>query len=389
MPLSKQAEEILAELVRFDTTSRNSNRACIDYIRDYLCTYGVASEFVANQDGSKASLWATVGDTNKTGIVLAGHTDVVPVDGQTWSSDPFTLVEHDGKFFGRGCVDMKGFLACALAVVPEFLAAQTGASFHLAFTSDEETDFSGALRLVDFLKKKNVKPSWVWLGEPTEFSIINQHKGCGAYTLRIRGVPGHSSQPEKGLSAIESMGLALMAIVGVIERKKKNPFASSSFDTPYSTINLGIVNGGTAENIIAEECALLWQIRAHPGEDAKTIVGEVEESVRSVLASRLAAFPSQASMEISELYDFPPFLGTGDNIGVRTLKKILKNAEIRAVSFATEAGVFQKLGVPVAVCGPGSIAQAHQPNEFIEKKQLSSCVDLMRLVLLSSPSRAM
>ena len=387
--MSKQVEEILADLVRFDTTSCNPNRACIDYIQDYLRGFGVAAEIVPNDDGSKASLWATVGDANASGVALAGHTDVVPVEGQTWTSDPFVLTERGGKLFGRGCADMKGFIACALAMVPEFLEAQTGGCFHLAFTSDEETDFSGALRLADFLSCRKIKPLWVWVGEPTEFSIINQHKGCGAYALRIKGVPGHSSQPDRGLSAIELMGLALKEVVDMIEQKKRNPFPSSSFDPPYSTINLGTIKGGTAENIIAEECELLWQVRTHPGDEAASIIAEIESAVRSILGPRLAAFAPRAKAEISELYSFPPFLGSSGNLAVATLQRVLKNAEIKAVAFATEAGIYQKVGAPVAICGPGSIAQAHQPDEFIDKKQISSCVDLMRLVLLSSPASAM
>lgn len=381
--MSAQAKEILAKLVGFDTTSCKTNRACIDYVRAYLEEFGVESEIILDSTGQKACLWATVGDASKNGVMLAGHTDVVPVDGQKWTSDPFALVEREGKLFGRGTVDMKGFIACALAIVPAFLSARTGGCFHLALTSDEESDMSGAIRLTEALLTKGRRPEWVWLGEPTGFSIVNQHKGCAAYLSRFSGVPGHSSLPDKGVNAIDMARRYMNAIDAVAVARRAKPF-TSSFEVPYTTLNFGTIQGGTAENIIAETCELLWQVRPHPGDSAAAVLGDVVALASSGLEEVMAPFLDRARVETRERFDFPPFSGEGENKATEVLKSFLKASSFHAVGFATEAGLFQKLGADVAICGPGFMAQAHQPDEYIDKNQLLSCVDLMRQVLLSS-----
>ena len=380
-------EQILAKLVGFNTVSSNPNRTCIDFIRDYLDGFGVASAIVVDDTGGKACLWATVGGGAQSGVALAGHTDVVPVDGQHWESDPFTLTERDGKFFGRGTADMKGFIACALSLVPEFLAAKTGTCFHLALTCDEETDMSGAVRLTDYLAAQGIKPQWMWVGEPTGLSIVDQHKGVAAYRTRITGVSGHSSQPDKGVNAIELAAQFMGIIADVAREKQAQPFSASRFDPPYTIFNLGTISGGTAENIIAGSCELLWQVRAHPGDTAQATVAEIEARTRASIAPRFAAFVPQAGIETCTHIDIPPFLATADNLGAKTLKRLLKCDHTQAVGFGTEAGIFQKLGASAIVCGPGFLDQAHQPNEYIDKKQLSACVDLMRAVLLSSAAQ--
>ena len=377
-------EQILAKLVSFNTVSSNPNRACIDFIRDYLDSFGVVSAIVADDDGGKACLWATVGDGTQIGIAVAGHTDVVPVEGQQWETDPFTLTERDGKLYGRGTADMKGFIACALSLVPEFLAAKTGTCFHLALTCDEETDMSGAVRLTEYLSAQGIKPQWIWVGEPTGLSIVDQHKGLAAYRTHITGVQGHSSQPDKGVNAIELAAQFMGIIADVAREKKEQPFADSRFDPPYTVFNLGTIAGGSAENIIAGSCELLWQVRAHPGDTAQTTVAEIEKRARTSIAPRFAVFVPQAGIETCTYIDIPPFLATPDNRGAKTLKRLLKCDHTQAVGFGTEAGIFQKLGASAIVCGPGFIDQAHQPNEYIDKNSLASCVDLMREVLLSS-----
>lgn len=381
-----RVEEILARLVHFDTTSHLSNLSCTDYIRDYLQGYGVSSEIIPNDTGDKACLWATVGTPNGQGVVLAGHTDVVPVEGQTWTSDPFTLTERDGKLFGRGSADMKGFLACALAFVPEFLAAKTGTCFHLAFTHDEETDLSGASHLASLLKERKIKPTWFWLGEPTSLSIIDEHKGCAAYKTRFTGVPGHSSQPDKGLNAIDLSRQFMNQLVAIQEQRKKDAFSNSRFDPPYTALNLGVIKGGTAENIIAEKCALLWQVRAHPGDSARKIRAEADAFLQTLFVSPCVAAFSQARVETETLFDIPPFACVTNNSGTKILQRFLKTDKTSAAGYATEAGLFQKTGSDVVVCGPGSVEQAHQPDEFVGKNELLSTVDLMRQVLLSSPA---
>ncbi len=379
----EQVEKILTALVGFDTVSRNSNRALIDWVRDYLAGFGVASEIVESEDGAKASLWATIGN-GKNGVVIAGHTDVVPVEGQQWTSSPFTLTERDGKFYGRGAVDMKGFIACALAFVPEFLAATIDTCFHLALTHDEESDMSGAKRLADYLVAKKIAPEWIWIGEPTDLRIIDQHKGVSAYRAEITGVSGHSGKPDKGLSAIEIAHDLMGVITEVAQHKKQNAYVDSRLDPPYTTFNLATIAGGTAENIIPEHCTLVWQSRAHPGDSAQDDLQNIETRATEKFGHRFAPFAPKAGMKICTCFDIPAFQATANNRGVQILGRALKCDETHAVSFGTEAGIFQKLGVGAVVCGPGSIDQAHQPDEFIDKSQLIACVDLMRTVLLCS-----
>jgi acetylornithine deacetylase len=382
--LSKAVEQILSKLIAFDTTSRNSNSGCIDFIRDTLDSFGVKSEIVAGKEDGKLCLWATIGHPDKSGVVLSGHTDTVPVDGQHWTSDPFTLTDRDDKWVARGSADMKGFIACALAFVPEFLAAKTDKSFHLALTSDEETDMSGAIKLTDWLAAQGVRPEWVWIGEPTGLSIVDQHKGVAAYRTRLTGVSGHSSSPDKGLSAIELAAHFLGVFDRVVRKYKAAPYAPSRFDPACTTFNLGSIHGGTADNIIAETCEIVWQVRAHPGDRAHDIYHEIVTEAERLILPRLAPFAPQAKMEICACFDIPPFLASADNPGEKLLKKALRCDETHAVSFATEAGIFQKLGSPAVICGPGFVEQAHQPNEFVDKKQLAACVDLLRSTLLSS-----
>jgi acetylornithine deacetylase len=377
--------DLLARLVAFDTTSSKPNRACIDFVRNTLDDLGVASEIIASDDGTKACLWATIGDATASGIVLSGHSDVVPVEGQNWSGDPFKLAERGGRLFGRGACDMKGFIACVLAVAPELARAKLAKPVHLAFTHDEETDMSGAARLTGFMKSRGIRPEWVWIGEPTGHKIIDSHKGAAAFTTRITGVPGHSGKPDLGLNAIE-MGVDFMSILRAVAGEKKNkPFPASRFDPPYSTFNLGAVHGGTAENIIAEHCNILWQTRTHPGDDLDATLAEIERRAEDSLDSRIKAFaPSHPAVGIKTCAccNIPPLMPTPDNPGQKLLARGTGRKQTEAVSFATEAGFFQKLGAAVVICGPGSIDQAHKADEFVEITQLSACVDLIRSVLL-------
>jgi len=377
-------EKLLSKLVSFDTTSSRSNCNCIDFIRDYLNEFGIKSDIITNEDGTKACLWATIGASDKPGIVLAGHTDVVPVEGQDWSSDPFTLTERSGKLYGRGSCDMKAFIACVLSVVPELTKQKLVQPIHLAFTYDEETGMEGAVRLTDYLRTRKVVPEWVWIGEPTSLRIIDSHKGVAAFTTSITGIPGHSGQPDKGLNAIE-LGVQFMNILqDMAQSKKDKPIVASRFDPPYTTFNLGTIKGGTAENIIAEHCDIHWQARAHPGDDLNAVLSEIERTAQAKLKPRFAAFTPKAGMKTCTCFNIPPLLPTASNPGEKVLGHITGNKETQAVSFATEGGFFQKLGSHVVICGPGSINQAHKADEFVEKTQLTACVDLIRKVLLCS-----
>ena len=377
--MSRQVEDILRKLVGFDTVSHKSNRACVDFIRDYLDGFGIASTLIPGTDTNKVSLWATVGDPAARGVALAGHTDVVPVEGQDWRSDPFTLVERDGKLFGRGAVDMKGFIACALAFVPEFLASGAAGCFHLALTSDEETDMSGVRSLTDFLAERRIVPSCIWVGEPTEFALVNRHKGVSAYQTTLTGVPCHSGQSAKGVNAIELTRHLMNILEDVAQERRAMPCVDSPFDPPHTTLNFGTIQGGTAENVVAAQCSLLWELRPHPGDTAEAFRDEAERRARAAFAP----YGPRARMETRQCCDTPAFFAP-DNEALGAFKRVLACDAPCAVGFATEAGFYQKITPHVVICGPGSINQAHQPDEFIEKNQLSPCVDLMRRFLLSS-----
>lgn len=377
------AEKILERLVSFDTTSSKSNLELIDYIRGYLRRFGVDSAILMNDAKDKACLWATVGHPGVNGVVLAGHTDVVPVIEKYWDTNPFTLIKKDGKYFGRGTADMKGFIACALSLVPEFMAARPENCFHLALTYNEETDFAGALNLVSYLRQIGTKPAWIWLGEPTGLAIIDEHKGYAAFETRIKGVPGHSSDPRKGANAIK-MAAKVVGVIDEVEKEKSvNPIAGSRFDPAYSTINIGVIKGGRALNIISGKSKVTWEVRVHPGDLAEIIADKIGRRAKEVLADVLDAYPGKASVQTNCLYSFPPFCRSADNKGVEALRRLMPQAKTMCAGFATEASLYQSLG-DVAICGPGFIEQTHQPNEFTEESQVNFCVDLMRRVLLPS-----
>jgi acetylornithine deacetylase len=374
-------ENLLARLVGFDTTSHRPNRACIDFIRDYLGGFGIKSTIIANDDGAKACLWTTVGPAEERGVVLSGHTDVVPVAGQNWASDPFALAERDGKFYGRGACDMKAFIACVLAVVPGLARRQLKHPIHLAFTHDEESDMSGAIRLTDYLKKEGVRPLWTWIGEPTELNLVDSHKGSAFFETTITGVPGHSSKPDKGLNAIDLGAQFIDIIRRIAESRRAKPFAGSRFDPPYSTFNPGIIEGGTAENIIAEHCRIVWQIRSHPGDDLGATLEEIDNAATKEIKPRFQAFAPRAAMTTCTCCVIPPLLPTQGNAGEEILKRFTGKNDTQAVSFGTEGGFFQQLGAPVIICGPGGIDQAHKANEFVSREQLAACVSLLERTL--------
>jgi acetylornithine deacetylase len=380
MPESAHRETLLAKLVSFDTTSMKSNRACIDFVRDYLEALKIKSEILASEDGTKACLWATIGPPQKGGIVLAGHSDTVPVEGQDWTSDPFKLAERDGKLYARGSCDMKGFIACALAAAGEFANKPLKKPLHLAFTYNEETDMAGAARLTDYMRAQELKPEWAWIGEPTGLHVVDSHKGVAMFATHIEGVQGHSGQPDKGLNAIELGAQFMTILMRVAAERKGRPFPNSRFDPPYTTFNLGIIEGGTAENIIAGHCRIQWQARAHPGDDLGAALAEIDRLAATEIKPRFTAFAPRAGMKTCTCFDIPPLIPDKDNPGERVLARLTGHRP-EAVSFATEAGFFQKIGVPAIICGPGYIAQAHQADEYVERTQLKAAADLIHRVV--------
>jgi len=375
------ASHLLARLVGFDTTSSKSNRGCIDFIRDYLDSHKIKSEIVASGDGLKACLIARLGPDEGRGLMLAGHSDTVPVDGQNWKSDPFTLSAREDRFYGRGSCDMKGFIACALATAAVFAAKPLKKPLHLAFTYNEEVDMEGAARLTDYLSAHGTHPEWTWIGEPTSLRIVDAHKGVAAFETKITGIAGHSGQPDHGLNAIE-LGVDFLAVLrAVAEAKKGQPWPQSRFSPAYTTFNLGTIKGGTAENIIAEHCDIVWQVRAHPGEDLDAVLAGIERQAVEKIHPRFATFAPDAHMKTCACFNIPPLRPSPGNPGQEILARLTGHTETEAVSFGTEAGFFQRLGGHAIVCGPGSIEQAHKADEYIEKSQMTACMKLLERVL--------
>ena len=369
--------DILKHLVAFDTTSRNSNMELIHFIRDHLAEHGVTATLVFNDEGSKANLIATIGPNVEGGVVLSGHTDVVPVDGQDWATDPFAAIEADGKLYGRGTADMKGFIACALAAVPMFCAVGLKKPVHLAFSYDEEVGCLGIQAMLPDLKKNVSPPRLVVVGEPTMMKVANAHKGQHVSATRIIGKEAHSSRPEDGVNAVEIAAELITFIGGLRDKAREGGVQNELFDPPYTSFNIGPIKGGTAFNIISNSCEFDWEFRPVPGDDAEAILGAYQAYLDDVINPRLKAQDPVCGAENSVWAYLPPLdAEPGSDAEVLALALAAKN-ETCVLAFGTEGGHFQSIDFPAVVCGPGDIAQAHKPNEFVELSQLAACDKFM------------
>lgn len=368
------AAEMLRRLVAFDTTSRNSNLDLIDYVRGYLAGHGVASELVFDHGGAKANLYATLGPKDEGGIILSGHTDVVPIDGQDWDTDPWAVTEKHGLLYGRGTCDMKGFVACCLALVPEFLDRGLKAPIHLAFSYDEEVGCLGVHGLIAHIIKHHPKPRLCLVGEPTMMQVVDAHKGIRSFQTTVTGLEAHSSQTHVGVNAI----MVAAELIGFLSRLgtelRERGDATGRFTPPFSTLSVGTIEGGTAVNIIPKQCRFAWEYRPLPGADADEPIRRFEDYVRRHI---LPAFEEKAP-GIAAVTTVPrsitPALSPDPGSAAETLAKALAGQnDTLAVSYATEAGIFQVHGIPTVVCGPGDILQAHRPNEFVAVEQIEAC----------------
>ena len=372
------AREILETLVGFDTTSRNSNLALIEWVEAYLDGHGVPHRRVPNADGTKSNLLATVGPAIEGGAVLSGHTDVVPVDGQSWSSDPFSVVERDGRLYGRGTCDMKGFLALALAAVPHLIAAKPRRPVHLAFSYDEEIGCLGAPSMIDLIKREALKPAFIVVGEPTDMVAVNGHKGIAYFRVTVTGREAHSSQTQLGVSAIMEAVKLMASLTALAERLEREADPASPFTPKGATLTIGIVHGGTAGNILARQCEFLFDLRAPPGLDPQTILAPFFAEVRALDAALKARAP-EAGAAIMQQSGTPSFAPEPDGAAESFARRLAgDNGPPRAVAFATEAGQFQRAGFSTVLCGPGSIEQAHQPDEYVEIAQMERGAAFMR-----------
>ncbi len=371
--------EMLRRLVAFDTTSRNSNLALIEYVQSYLESHGVASKLVPNEDGSKANLFATVGPNVKDGVVLSGHTDVVPVDGQPWTTDPWTLTLKDGKYYGRGTCDMKAFYAIALAMLPEFTRAPLKRPIHFALSYDEEIGCFGAHSLAAAMAAEVPRPRAIIIGEPTMMTVVHAHKGSQSYVTKFTGFEAHSSMTHLGVSAIHFAGEFIHYLNQVQEELEAAAPRNSEFMPAAATFNVGTIVGGTAGNILARECEVLWGYRELPTRPVEELGERAKKWLKDELLPKMKSKHPAAAIE-TELRASTPAFSPEGNDEAKTLAGSWSGSNtVGSVVYATEAGIFRKtLGVPTVVCGPGDIAQAHQPDEFLLASQIDACEAFMR-----------
>jgi acetylornithine deacetylase len=370
------AIELLGQLVAFNTVSARSNIALIEAVAAHLRARGVDAVRIDGPDGDKAGLIASIGPTVPGGVVLSGHTDVVPVEGQVWSSDPFVLVERNDLLYGRGTADMKGFIAAVLASVPLFASAALRVPIHLAFSHDEEVGCLGAPRLIEALLARAPRPSAVFVGEPTGLQVANRHRGISTFMTSITGRGGHSSAPDRGVNAI-TLASRFIAELEQVGRQLSMGGSRAGDGAPeHTTLNIGCIEGGRAVNMIAEQCQLTWECR--PGEEAvaadiaATIQGRFEAFLRS-----LRRMAPEVAARTDLLVSVPPLRAMTDSPAVSLALRLTGRNACVAAPFASEAGLFQQAGVPAVVCGPGRASEAHQPDEFIARSQLSNCLALM------------
>jgi acetylornithine deacetylase len=366
--------EMLKRLVAFDTTSRNSNLDLIKYIQTYLDDHGVKSTLVPNDEGTKANLFATIGPESEGGIVLSGHTDVVPVDGQPWETDPWTLTEKpDGKLYGRGTCDMKGFIAVALSHVPKFKKAKLKVPMHFAFSYDEEIGCLGAHSLAEKLVGAVPRPQTVIVGEPTMMSVVNAQNSGGGLNATFTGFEAHSSMTHLGVSAISFAGefIHWLNELQVELSQRKHPHLDTMPN--HTTINVGIISGGTAGNILARECVLNWGYRTLPGDDNTEVQRRAEQYVKELLLPKMRKKHPDANIEIKRRSFVPGLLPQENEAAAKLALEWTGGNRTYAVPYGTEAGIFRSHGIPTVICGPGDISQAHQPNEFVAKSQMDAC----------------
>lgn len=373
-------KEMLARLVSFNTESQRSNLELIHFCRDYLASLGVESTLAFNAEGDKANLYATIGPKVEGGVILSGHTDVVPVAGQDWSSDPWTLTERDGKLFGRGTCDMKGFDAIALALVPEMVAAPLKRPVHIALSYDEEVGCQGARVMIAAMAKEGLKPSAVVVGEPSMMQVVTGHKGGLRMKTTVRGHAVHSSRVDVGVPAVMIAGRLIDWHNQVMAENKARTAPGNGFEPPYTTLHVGVVQGGTAVNITAEHCMFTHEVRCIPGESFETYEQRYRAEVVA-LEAQMQAIAPETGIDFVVTSDTPA-MGPEENGAAEELCRRLTGDNGRhVVAYGTEGGLFQRAGWSTVVCGPGDIAQAHQPDEFITVAQLDAGTQFVRKLI--------
>ncbi|WES67322.1 acetylornithine deacetylase [Superficieibacter sp. HKU1] len=372
------SRELLQQLVAFDTTSRESNLALIDFVRGYLTELGVNCELIHNDERSKANLYARLGPAGSGGVMLSGHSDVVPVDGQNWSVPPFALTEHDGKLYGRGTADMKGFIACVLAAVPHFLAQPLAQPLHLAISYDEEVGCLGVRTLLDVLSRRPDKPDICLIGEPTELQPVTGHKGKLAVRCEVQGAACHSAYAPQGVNAIEYAAKLIHHLTLMGQRLAAPERQDARFDPPFTTVQTGVIQGGRALNIVPADCVFDFEVRTLPKDDAQAVARELEHYAQRELLPQMHAVNRDTAIRFSPISGYPALYTAAHSAAARLLAHLTGSEDYSTVAFGTEGGLFHHAGIPSVICGPGSMAQGHKPDEFISVKQLDACDALLR-----------
>lgn len=370
---------MIERLIAFDTVSRHSNLALIDYVRDYLSEHGIDTTLVPSDDGRKANLYASIGPAVTGGVVLSGHTDVVPVDGQPWSSDPFQVTERDGRLYGRGSCDMKGFLGVVLALVPEMTALRK--PIHLALSYDEEVGCQGAPRLIQAIAEHLPRPAAVIVGEPTSMQPIVAHKGITCLRTTVIGHEAHSSQTHRGASAVMNAARLITWLDDLArQRAAQGPFVTE-LEPAYTTVHVGVVNGGTAVNIMARHCVFDWDIRHVPGDEPEAIIEQFQRYSREHIEPGLQAMAPNAGVSTEVVVQAPALAETADNAAIELVRSLTGSNATYKAAFAAEGGLFQQAGLPTVLCGPGSVDQAHQPDEFVSLEQIERCTQFIQRLI--------
>ena len=372
-----RTEALLADLIAFPTVSSDQNLDMMAYMANLLNDLGARVELFHDPSGTKANLFASLGPEAPGGVMLSGHSDVVPVTDQDWTVDPFALTERDGLLYGRGSCDMKGFIAACLAMAPAYAARDLARPVHFCFTHDEEVGCLGARALVPELQKRGLRPDIAVVGEPTMMRIIEGHKGCCEYTTRFAGLEGHGSAPDLGVNAVIYAMRYAQRLLELAEALKSRAPEASRFDPPWTTVNIGRLSGGTAHNIIAGKAELDWEMRPVVWEDADFVKSALEDYVRGELLPAMQALCPEASITTEVVGEVVGLVPMEHNEARDLVARLTGGNTAETVPFGTEAGLFQQMGTHVVVCGPGDIAQAHKPDEFVSRDQLRQCLGFL------------
>jgi acetylornithine deacetylase len=373
-----RTKDLLRHLIAFPTVSADSNLQMIDFAADLLDRCGAQVEVITAPCGTKANLFATMGPAQVNGgILLSGHSDVVPVTDQDWNSDPFTLIEKDARLYGRGTCDMKGFIAAVLAMAPSYAERVRNRPLHFSFTYDEETGCLGAQHLGRILQERGLTPGVAIIGEPTMMRIIEGHKGCYEYSTHFQGLEGHGSAPDLGVNAVETAVRYVNVLLDLKDKLRGWAPEDSPFDPPWTTINVGALHGGSVHNVIAPKAQVDWEMRPVQTADADFVKEALRSYCDDVLLPRMRRVYPEASIELEVIGEVAGLIPTRENEARQIVSELTGANSPDVVAFGTEAGIFQALGTDVVVCGPGSIEQAHKADEFVSLDQMAQCIGML------------